>query len=289
MKISAGRNDAMKNTDRLLVGILIVLAVLLGRPLAAEANDLDMDADRGCVFCPVMVDLSAGTFDMGAPSSEPQSSWTERPVHEVSVPAFSISRSPVTFSQWDTCFNEGGCSHSPSDQGWGRGDRPVVDVSWHDAQEYVQWLSNQTGQAYRLPTEAEWEYAARAGTVTRYNTGTCIETSEANFQGGAPAPGCPGGSYRQQTTPVETFAPNPWGLYDMHGNVWEWVEDCWNQNFSGAPDDGSAWTESGDCGSAVLRGGSWSMGGRSIRSATRAYDSKNGRIKYRGFRVARSD
>lgn len=254
-----------------------------------NAQERVIGEQLGCPNCPAMVAVTAGSFEMGAPPTEPQSNYWERPVHTVTVPAFWMSETAITFDQWDACVSAGGCSHVPADQGWGRGDRPVVEVNWHDAQEYVQWLGSQTGQTYRLPTEAEWEYAARAGSTTRYTTGSCIDTTQANFQGGAPAPGCPGGIYREMTLPVRSFASNAWGLYEMHGNVWEWVEDCWHSDYNGAPNDGSAWTGSGECGVAVLRGGSWSMGGRSIRSAARAYDQKTVRIQYRGFRVVRSD
>lgn len=270
-------------------GITAWLACSLFAACAVNAQERDATEHRGCPSCPTMIAVPAGSFEMGAPVSEPQSSYVERPVHTVTVPGFWMSETAITFGQWGACVSAGGCSHVPDDQGWGGGSRPVVDVNWHEAREYVQWLSEQTGQTYRLPTEAEWEYAARAGSTTRYSTGNCIDTSQANFQGGAPAPGCPGGLYREQTSPVETFAPNAWGLYEMHGNVWEWVEDCWHGNYDGAPDDGSAWTGSGQCDAAVLRGGSWSMGGRSIRSATRAYDQKTVRNRYRGFRVVRAD
>ena len=162
--------------------------------------------------------------------------------------------------------------------GWGRCLRPVINVSWDDAQEYVRWLSRTTGAEYRLLSEAEWEYVARAGTTTPYHTGETITTDEANFQGD---------TYRGQTIPVGSFTPNAFGLYDVHGNVWEWVEDCWNYGYEGAPSDGSAW-ESGDCDRWVLRGGSWIFNARYLRSAFRDGYSSWYRDIIDGFRVART-
>ena len=144
----------------------------------------------------------------------------------------------------------------PADRGWGRGLRPVINVSWKQVAAYAQWLSEQTGKYYRLPSEAEWEYAARAGTSTPFWWGESINTDLANYDGNYSYDGGPEGEYRRQTMPVDRFDPNPWGLYQVHGNVWEWVQDCWNDSYDGAPDDGSAW-EQGDCGRRLLRGGSW--------------------------------
>ena len=161
----------------------------------------------------------------------------ERPQRQVNVPAFALGQTAVTFDQWDACVADGGCTLSPGDGGWGRGDRPVINVSWDDAKEYVTWLSYRTGRQYRLPSESEWEweYATRAGTTDRFNTGDCISTELANFNGPGFAQGCTLGVLRARTLPVGSFAPNAFGLYDTHGNVWEWVQDCWNENYVGAP------------------------------------------------------
>ena len=156
-----------------------------------------------------------------------------------------------------------------------------MNVSWEDAQSYVRWLSRETGEEYRLLSEAEWEYAARAGTRTRYWWGDAIGRNRANCAGNH----C-GDSYRY-TAPVGSFSSNGFGLHDMHGNVWEWVEDCWNDSYRGAPSDGSAW-ESGDCGVRVLRGGSWSHVPRLLRSAYRFGSTAGDRSSYAGFRVART-
>jgi serine/threonine-protein kinase len=243
---------------------------------------------QDCDECPVMVMIPAGSFIQGAPASEPESSNTERPQRSVNVPTFAMGQTEVTFAQWDACVADGGCTHNPDDEGWGRGDRPVIDVSWNDAQEYVTWLSNKTGQDYRLPSESEWEYATRAGTMGRFNTGDCITTDQANFRGTFPAEGCPEGIYRQETLPVASFAPNAFGLYDTHGNAYEWVQDCWNPDYNGAPTDGSAWM-TGDCGRAVLRGGSWVNFGQFLRSALRSRSDRDFRLDFSGFRVARSE
>ncbi|MGY6587977.1 MAG: SUMF1/EgtB/PvdO family nonheme iron enzyme [Wenzhouxiangella sp.] len=245
------------------------------------------DTFQDCPDCPEMVVIPAGRFTMGSPSNEPQRQGNEGPQRQVNVPAFALGTTPVKFAQWDACVADGGCSHRPGDRGWGRGNRPVINVSWNDAQEYVRWLSGRTGETYRLASEAEWEYAASAGTTTRFNTGNCITTDQANFRGTNPAQGCPAGQHRGRTTPVKSFAPNAWGLYDMHGNVWEWVADCWNGNYNGAPTDGSAWM-SGDCSRAVARGGSWRIVGQTVRSAHRLNGTRGTRNDTGGFRVARS-
>ncbi len=245
------------------------------------------DTFTDCDECPTMVLIPAGTFTQGSPASEPQSYGNERPQRSVNVPAFAMGQTAVTFAEWDACVADGGCTHNPGDQGWGRGNRPVINVSWNDAQQYVTWLSNKTGHTYRLPSESEWEYATRAGTTGRFNTGDCITTDQADFWGTSPATGCPTGIVRNQTLPVASFAPNAFGLYDTHGNTWEWVQDCWNENYVGAPTDGSAWM-SGDCSRAVLRGGSWYFVGSRLRSALRVRTTRGYRYSGLGFRVARS-
>ena len=150
---------------------------------------------------------------------------------------FAVSKFEVTFDEWDTCARYGGCRTDVSDFGFGRGQRPVIKVTWDDAQQYVAWLSKMTGEPYRLLTEAEYEYATRAGTTTAYPWGDDIGTNKANCNG------CGSQWDNKQTAPVGSFAPNGFGLFDMVGNVWEWVEDCYNDNYNGAPTDGSAWTD----------------------------------------------
>ena len=231
---------------------------------------------------PEMVVIQAGVFRMGCVSGR-DCYDDEKPVREVRIARpFALSRHEMTFADWDACAAAGGCGgHRPDDHGWGRGDRPVVNVSWDDAQAYVSWLSGETGREYRLPSESEWEYAARAGTATKYFWGNGIGRNRANCDG------CGSRWDNDRTAPVGSFAPNAWGLHDLHGNVWEWVEDCWNGSYSGAPSNGEAWT-SGNCFKRVLRGGSWLNYPRILRSAVRYGDTTSIRSDYVGFRVART-
>jgi len=240
-----------------------------------------------CTDCPTMVWIPGGMFTQGSPPGEPERASNEGPQRTVNVPAFAMGQTEVTFAQWDACVADGGCSHNPDDAGWGRGDRPVINVSWNDAQEYVTWLSNKTGEDYRLPSESEWEYATRAGTTGRFNTGDCITTNQANFHGDGPAQGCPTGIDRNQTVPVASFAPNAFGLYDTHGNAAEWVQDCLNSQYFGAPSDGNAWM-SGNCDFAMMRGHMFGSDGDRIRSAARSNQPRGNRFFAFGFRVTRS-
>ncbi len=245
---------------------------------------------KDCPNCPEMVVAPAGSFSMGSPASEPERYDDEGPQHKVTIPKpFAVGRFAVTFAEWDACVADGGCGgYKPSDQGWGRDDRPVINVSWNDAQTYVTWLKKKTGKTYRLLTESEREYAARAGTTTPFWWGKSITPEQANYNGtNIYAGGGEKGSYREKTVPVKSFDPNPWGLYQVHGNVWEWVEDCWRANYDGALTDGSAKT-AGDCTSRVLRGGSWNNSPRYLRAARR--DGINAAFRYSnlGFRVART-
>ena len=230
-----------------------------------------------------MVVIPAGSFRMGCLSSNDDDCYyDEFPVHEVTIRSFALSKHEVTFNDWDACVAAGGCGgHSPDDEGWGRGDRPVINVSWEDAQSFVAWLSRVTGDAYRLPTEAEWEYSARAGAETEYSWGNRIGRNQANCDG------CRSRWDNEMTAPVGSFVPNGFGMYDMHGNVSEWVEDCWNNNYAGAPSDGSAWL-SGDCERRVERGGSWDVDPVFLESDGREWSSPGLRFNNLGFRVART-
>ena len=233
-----------------------------------------------------MVVVPAGSFLMGTPDTDEFRYVrvdNEGPVHRVTIARpFAVGVYEVTFDEWDACASDGGCvGYRPYDDGWGRGRRPVIRVSWEDAKEYVRWLSRKTGEAYRLPSEAEWEYVARAGTTTRYWWGAEIGRNRANCRG------CGSRWDYKQTAPVGSFSANAFGLYDVIGNVTEWVEDCWNGGYDGAPTDGSAW-RSGNCYRAVDRGGSWGSSHEAISSAYRA--PLPTRISYNsvGFRVART-
>ena len=193
---------------------------------------------RDCAKCPEMVVVPAGSFTMGSPQSEKGRSYYEGPQHRVTFSQpFAVGKYAVTFDEWDACVADGGCNgYKPSDADWGRGKRPVVNVSWNDAQAYISWLKRKTGRDYHLLSEAQREYVTRAGTTTPFWWGSTISADQANYTHGGEAKSW----YRYQTAPVDAFQPNPWGLYQVHGNVYEWTEDCWKDNYSNAPTDGSA-------------------------------------------------
>ena len=268
------------------------------------------DVIRDCPDCPEMVVVPAGTFTMGSPENErPLKDMEEQPAHEVSVlqarvlrkvianyetqvrvsiaKPFAVGRFAVTFDQWDACVADGGCNgYKPDDKGWGRGEYPVINVNWDDARSYIAWLSRKTGKIYRLMSEAEREYVTRAGTTTPFWWGTTITSKQANFNGKYVYPvGSKGGEFRQRTVPVGSFQANPWGLYNVHGNVKEWTEDCWYEDNKGNPGDGRART-SRDCRRAT-RGGSWDSEPEFVRSASRDSQSADYRGSI-GFRLART-
>ncbi|WP_051088919.1 bifunctional serine/threonine-protein kinase/formylglycine-generating enzyme family protein [Lamprocystis purpurea] len=296
--------------EAVLAGVLLVIVSVGGLSLwgdgqhqaADPVDSMTPEVDqRGAVqqprqpfdpkFEPEMVSIPAGTFLMGSPASEPERADDEGPQHQVQVPAFELGKTEVTFDQWDACVTANGCKQRPEDAGWGRGTRPVIDVSWDDAQAYVEWLSVQTGTAYRLPSEAEWEYAARAGTKTPFSTGRCINTDQANYDGRYDYNGCGAktGVSHEKTQPVGSYPANRWGLYDVHGNVWEWVQDCYHDSYTGAPKDESEWRDScKDSGWSVLRGGSWDDSPQFLRSANRNGNGTGYRDFNLGFRVART-
>ena len=227
---------------------------------------------------PEMVVIPAGRFRMGCSSNDDHCFDEERPVHQVTIPEpFALSVHEVSFEDYDRFAYP----HKVDDEGWGRGRRPVINVSWNDAMDYVAWLSAQTGSEYRLPSEAEWEYAARAGASTRYSWGNAIGAGRANCAGDH----C--GDQWEYTAPVGSFRANGFGLHDVHGNVKEWVADCVNDSYAGAPSDGRAWL-SGDCGLRVQRGGHWNIYWGFIRVSGRTWWNTDWRNLDTGFRVART-
>lgn len=286
---------------------------------------------RDCPDCPEMVVLPAGSFLMGASDKEPERKRNELPQHNVTfAKPFAVAKFELTWAEWeacgaDTCAPGGAagctqrntpyCSTLYGDEKWGRGKRPLINLDFNNLAQYLRWLQEKTGKEYRLLTEAEWEYAARAGTTTPYITGSTIIKEQARF--GEDVWGATGG-----TADAGSFAPNAFGLYDMHGNVWEWVQDCWHDNYDGAPQDGSSWTakltirskpytrcppngdkrvvKNGDgdwsnyeceqeqCTARVLRGGAWSSNPKFLRSAYRTKYNPLDRNNYYGFRIARS-
>ena len=245
----------------------------------------DSDVFRDCPSCPELVAIPAGTFRMGSGPDDDEALDRERPRHRVRVGRFALGRYEVTRREYRAFAEATGADDSWRDPGFAQSDsHPVVNVSWRDAQAYVQWLSRETGERYRLPSEAEWEYAARGGTTTRRYWGDS-SSSQCGYANGTVV-SCDDGAVR--TAPVGSYAPNEFGLSDVLGNVWEWTDDCWHENYAGAADDGRAWTRGGDCGRRVLRGGSWYNLPRSLRSAARPWNIAGTRDAFTGFRVART-
>ena len=270
---------------------------------------------RECAECPEMIVMPVGRFMMGSPEHEKGRDNDEGPQHEVKITRrFAVGKYEVMRAEYEMFAKEtnrdtsGGChvfdgewthddSHSWRDPGFGQtGREPVVCVSWDDAKAYVAWLSDKTGQEYRLLSESEWGYVARAGTATRRywgedasETGLCRHANGAGSETSSflrRNKAC-GDGYKR-TAPVGSFGSNDWGLHDVIGNVWEWVEDCWHKNYLGAPIDGSAWMSGGGCGVRVLRGGSWYIGPWNLRSADRGGGTAGDRNYFSGFRIART-
>jgi formylglycine-generating enzyme required for sulfatase activity len=246
-------------------------------PVAITATQIPEPGEivRDCPECPELVVVPSGDFDMGSRDAP-----YEMPAHRVSIAApFAIGRREVTFAEWDACASDGGCKFMPDDRGWGRGNRPVMGVSWEDAKAYTAWLAGKTARKYRLPTEAEWEYAARAGTTSTFWWGRDVGKANANCDNCDAAP-------LRKSLPTGSFRPNGFGLYDTAGNVYEWVEDCWNETYAKAPKDGSAWS-TGQCGQRVIRGGSFANKFNTVTSAARFRYDLDVRYYANGFRVVR--
>ena len=235
-----------------------------------------------CPGCPEMVPVAAGGLRMGSPPGEPGRANNEGPFHEVAIgKAFAIGKYEVTAGQWIQCIEEGGCEHKPKDVGKGGDDRAVAGVSWFDANQFIAWLSEKSGRPYRLPSEAEWEYAARAGSSTSYWWGGDVGRNNANC-------GLCGSRWdRRKVAPVGSFRSNAFGIHDLAGNVWEWVDDCWHDSYAGAPADGRAWLSGDHCSERVMRGGSWRDDPRHLRSAARSRYNVGSRFDFLGLRVVR--
>jgi formylglycine-generating enzyme required for sulfatase activity/serine/threonine protein kinase len=231
---------------------------------------------------PETVPIPAGAFRMGCRSG-PSCSEDELPVEQISIPAFRMTRFEITFDDFDA-FAEASGRALPTDSGWGRGRRPVINVTWNDAMAYAEWLSERTGRIWRLPSESEWEYAARAGTETRYPWGDDIGMDRANCKG------CGSRWDGQRTAPVGTFAPNAFGLHDMIGNVWEWTADCWQQSHADVPANGEAREPDPGirCGRRVLRGGAWNLHPRHVRVSNRSWNAPVSLVPFAGFRLVQA-
>ena len=248
---------------------------------------------RECDLCPVMAVVPAGSNMIGSPPNEKGRGADEGPQQTISInQLFAVGRSEISFDEWLACVAEGGCNaYRPGDYEWGYDTRPVINVSWNDAKAYVDWLSRKTGGSYRLLSEAEWEYAARGCTklceATPFWFGSDISKARANYDWRYAYDGSPKATPPRRTVPVDAGEANPFGLLHVHGNVREWVEDCWNDSLAGLPKDGSART-TGDCRSHVVRGGSWADEPKDLRTAKRTWEVVAERRAQIGFRVART-
>lgn len=274
--------------------IIILLAAIEYRAIIqlSAVDDMGLNNGKTTIICsngirkedtfnkPIIewVSIPAGSYTMGSPASEKDRDSDETQ-HHVTLSAYKMSKYEVTFEQYDFFCDATG-RIKPSDEGWGRGKRPVINVSWDDAKAFADWMG------CRLPTEAEWEYAARAGTTTPFNTGNCLSTAQANYNGDYPYSGCNKGLYREKTMPVGSFVPNEWGLHDMHGNVWEWCSDWYGDYFTSSqtnPNGPATGTV------RVFRGGGWINYAYYCRSAYRFYGTPDFRYYNVGFRLVSSN
>jgi formylglycine-generating enzyme required for sulfatase activity len=247
-------------------------------PAQAAASPSTVAAEiKDCPACPPLISLPGGSFTMGSNTSDP----SEKPAHPVTIGApFAIGKYEVTVQQWNACANAGACPKIAQPAATAA-NAPMRDVSWEDAQQYVKWLGGVSAKPYRLPTEAEWEFAARGGTATPFWWGAQMAAGKANCKDCGP----PWSDARPAD--AGSFAANPYGLYDTSGSVWEWVADCWHANYKSAPDDGRAWDQP-NCALRVIRGGSWREGAAYMVASTRFRYDAGVRHAQNGFRVARS-
>lgn len=298
----------MKN-KKMLVPSLAVLAGAFSAAAAAQSDLQPGDTFTECAACPEMIVLAAGEFLMGSPEDEAERRENEKQRRITFARDFAMATTPVTWNQWEACVRDNWCEGAAIDQAirlnpdgspnenyrdYGRGTRPAVGMDWYDAQRFVGWLNWKTGNddAYRLPSEAQWEYAARAGTTTAFPWGDELDYDYGNF--GQRDQGLGGhvegrDRWMDEMSPVASFPANAWGLYDMHGNIFEWTEDCYEADLSNAPTDGSAHTE-GDCSVRVFRSGTYTSNSYMQRSARRGapYPATARGRNYLGFRVVKS-
>ena len=312
----------VRNAIRCIQAVLFAGTALAASPAAAQRCDgveVQIGASerrclgpgagqsfKDCPDCAEMVVVPAGSFMMGTPPDEEVATEREDQVRVSIAAPFAVGRFAVTRGEFAAFVaatghkTDGGCYRFSGSEwkreaernwrspGFAQDDsHPVVCTSWNDAKAYAAWLSSSTGKSYRLLSEAEREYVARAGSSTPFWWGTAISTDQANYDGRIAYAGGAKGAWRQGTVPVDSFAANPWGLHNVHGNVWEWTEDCWNEMNAGNPGDGTA-RAAGDCSVRVLRGGSWNNAPHSIRSARRNRNPPATRDGYIGFRIART-
>ncbi len=241
---------------------------------------------RDCYACPEMVIVPAGSFMMDSPAKAKDQNGAEGEQRKISInKPFAVGKYEITWVEWGACVAAGACNSvavekAGGDRGWGKGRRPVINVTWNDAKIYAGWLSKEAGKPYRLLTEAEWEYSARAGTKTAFWWGNSISAKQANYYS-------KNGDNYNRTVVVDSYEPNPWGLYQVHGNVWEWVEDCFIGSYNGAPSDAIARAKN-KCTMRVFRGGSWLDNPHNLRTVVRSWNRHDRRVDNIGFRVART-
>ncbi|OFX11172.1 MAG: hypothetical protein A2516_09520 [Alphaproteobacteria bacterium RIFOXYD12_FULL_60_8] len=260
---------------RLAICFALLLAALAFSPLALAQSP--GQAIQDCPHCPIMIVVPPGQFVMGSDKGHER----ESPPHPVTIPKpFAMARTEVTFDQWMACHTAGGCAKNPDDHAWGRGNRPVFNITWDEAAQYAAWLSKTTGKSYRLPSEAEWEYAARAGTTTDFPWGDDVGQNLVNCRR------CGSEWGGRMTAPVGSFPPNSFGLYDLPGNVWEWVQDCWRPNYTGAGNSSSAFDQAG-CSLRITRGGAWYYIPIQARASARTSNDHKMFSYTIGFRVVR--
>ena len=275
-------------TTRGILTIAFSLAAII-LPANAYANsikDLPIykpgQVFRDCFNCPELVVIPRGSFIMGLKANSKKS----LPAHQIQIKEpFAMGRFEVKFSEWQQCVDDGGCNNSPDDHHWGKKDRPVINITYFETKKYMSWITKRTGFRYRLPSESEWAYANRAGTTTIWWWGNKVGRNHANCKD-CKSPWSDGGDKSHGTAPVGMFPPNPFGLYDTTANVFEWVDDCWNNSYKGAPNNGTAWTQ-GDCYYRVIRGGSFYYFSKVGRSSYRAKNPPNVKSYWLGFRVLR--
>ena len=247
------------------------------------ANDTMQNLMLKLVPIPEMINVPAGEFDMGCQGTDQLCDAREKPSLHITIPAFEIGKYEVTFEMWDACVAQGGCGgYRPDDESGGRGNQPVTEISWFDAQAFITWLNQKSGSDYRLPSEPEWEYAARSGTTTVYPWGDVVGNNNANCDG------CGSRWAGQQTAPVGSFPANSWGIHDMNGNVREWVFGC-NWTYEGSSSDEKSWKVEQECGGRVARGGHFSDTPKYVRSSDRSFEDPSVRMNgsYQGFRLAK--
>lgn len=260
-----------------------------GAPLSAEteATLKPKDSFKECADCPEMVVVPAGSFMMGTPVTEPDRDKGEDPIHRVTIAKpFAVGRFKITFDEWDACVADGGCGGNKGDDGgFGRGRMPAYGISFDAANTYLVWLSKKVGRTYRLPSESEREYFTRAGTTTPFWFGKTISMQDANYWASTPYANGPRGVDSKGPVAVDTYAPNPFGLYQVHGNGWEWTQDCDNKRYTeDTPTDGAPWLE-GDCTKRIVRGGPWNWSANMLRSGYRYGVYAGGGYGFRAVRT----